>query len=475
MNLRRAIAGVVVGVSLVGFGLAQRRDLHVPISSFTNLGAPTLPFVPAGSFITSSWFCPGVPAGAQGLGGVVVVTNPSDQPKHGQITVYSSDPTATAVVRPVDVAARTSASIDLATLQTTGAYVSAVVEIEGGGGFVEQHAVHPAGDSVSPCANAASSNWYFADGFTASDSVEQIVLTNPYPEAAIVDIGFVTNAGVRNPSRLQGFPVPGRSVQVIELGAKDEPVIATKVVASRGRVVAARAQHYLGSGRLGFGLSLGAPALADQYFFADGESGTGISELYQVYNPTSQDVTVDARFLGVPASDSFANDTQIDVAAGRVVTLDVATVKGLPAGRHAAVFSTFSTASIVVERVINRPAGKSVATPVVMGMPGGLASARWSAAIGTDEPIEAGLVVLNADSVATTVEVATLGPGGFVPVPGLEAVPLAAGGVVTVPLTDPSLLKAPLIITSKQRLFVERLLGRGGDLRGRTGSFALSG
>jgi hypothetical protein len=47
--------------------------------------------------------------------------------------------------------------------------------------------------------------------------------------------------------------------------------------------------------------------------------------------------------------------------------------------------------------------------------------------------------------------------------------------VVTVPLTDPSLLKAPLIITSKQRLFVERLLGRGGDLRGRTGSFALSG
>ena len=62
-----------------------------------------------------------------------------------------------------------------------------------------------------------------------------------------------------------------------------------------------------------------------------------------------------------------------------------------------------------------------------------------------------------------------------VPVPGLEAIPLLAGAVVTVPLTDPSVLGTSIVVTSAQRLFVERLLGRGGDLSGRSGSFALSG
>jgi hypothetical protein len=44
-----------------------------------------------------------------------------------------------------------------------------------------------------------------------------------------------------------------------------------------------------------------------------------------------------------------------------------------------------------------------------------------------------------------------------------------------VPLTDPSVLGTSIVVTSAQRLFVERLLGRGGDLSGRSGSFALSG
>ena len=84
-------------------------------------------------------------------------------------------------------------------------------------------------------------------------------------------------------------------------------------------------------------------------------------------------------------------------------------------------------------------------------------------------------MVLNADSLDTTVQVSTLGPGGLVPVPGLEALPLPAGGVITVPLSDPSVLGTSIVVTSAQRLFVERLLGRGGDLKGRSGSYALSG
>ena len=465
-------------MSLAGLGISARDQPVVIEPTFASLGNPTMPFVPSGSFITSSWFCPGVPAGESGVGGSLEVTNPSDAPIEGRITAYTTDPNVPAVDQPITVEPRSTATVDLDALQPTGTFVSALVEIDGGGGFVEQIAEHPAGNAASACANAASSNWWFADGFTVDDSTERLVLTNPYPDAAIVDIRFVTADGIRRPSRLQGYPVPGRSVQVVtlgELGARDEPILAAQVSATRGRVVVGRAQHYVGGQRLGFTMTLGAPSLNSQYYFADGETGAGISESYAIYNPTDAEVTVFAVFLGLPSTPDFTNDTEVVVPKGGVVILDTADVPNLPAGRHGAVFSTFAADSIVVERILTRPAGDSIATTVVMGSPPNLASTRWSASVGSDLAVEDTLVVLNVDSVDTTVTVSALGPGGLVPVPGLEAVPLPAAGLITLPVTDPSMLGKAFVVESGQRVFVERLLPRSAELRGRSGSFLLAG
>jgi len=245
------------------------------------------------------------------------------------------------------------------------------------------------------------------------------------------------------------------------------------VIASHGRLVAARSEHFVGGGRLGYSMTLGAPSLATQVYFADGEVGTGITEEYRVFNPSGQDVTVDVNFLG--AGSDFQNDTQLEVDAGEQVSLDTKDVVGLPVGRHGAVFSTLSDPAIVVERIITRPAGDSIATTVVMGSPSILASSRWSGGISSDLAVEDVLVVLNVDNIDTTVSVSTLGPGGMVPVAGLEAIPLPAGGVITIPLTDPNVLGRAFVVESSQRMYVERLLPRGGDLRGRSGSFALAG
>lgn len=491
MSPRRGIAAVVaVVLALAGLGLASRHEPVVAPSTFASLGRPTMPFVPTGSFITSSWFCPGVPAGEADVGGSVTIANPTDEAMTGTVTAYTTSPgdsstgapaAAPFAVRDITVDPRSTITVDLLEMQPSGAFVSAVVEINGGGGFVEQMARHPAGDAVAACANAASSDWYFADGFTVDGSTERLVLTNPYPDAAIVDIGFVTSDGVRRPSRLQGYPVAGRSVQVVELGARDEPVVAAQVQASRGRVVAGRSQHYIGGGRLGYSMTLGAPSLTTQAWFADGERGEGITEHYSIYNPTDEDIVVYPVFLGAPVSAEFTNDREITVPKGRVVTFDTADEPNLPAGRHGIVFSTFATsadldvASMVVERVITRPAGNGVATSVVMGAPPELASRRWSAAISTEVALEDAIVVLNADNIPTTVTVSTLGTGGLVPVPGLENLPLGAGSVITIPITDPSAFGVPFVVTSEQSLFVERLLPRGADLRGRSGSYALAG
>jgi hypothetical protein len=70
---RVAAVFVPVVLALAGLGLASRHEPVVAPSTFASLGRPTMPFVPTGSFITSTWFCPGIPAGEAGVGGSVTI------------------------------------------------------------------------------------------------------------------------------------------------------------------------------------------------------------------------------------------------------------------------------------------------------------------------------------------------------------------------------------------------------------------
>jgi hypothetical protein len=336
---------------------------------------------------------------------------------------------------------------------------------------------------VAACADNTSSEWYFADGFTVDGSIETLILTNPYEDAAVVDLVFATEAGESTPAAFQGFTILPRSVKSIpiaELGARDEPVIAVKITAERGRLVAGRAQHYLGGGRLGYGVSLAAPALRDQWWFADGEAGDGITETFAIYNPTDDDVQVDVVFLGIPLDAGYGETEPIDVPARQVVVYDPSgdgETAVVPPGRHASVFSTLAEQSIVVERILTRRTGDSVATSVVMGAPprinDGYVASRWHLGIGPTEPAPAALVVYNVDNVDGTLTIEAVGPGGPSAVPSLTEVPIGAGQVITVDLVDPGVLDTELIVQSTTRVFVERSLPRGNGLDGASGSWTL--
>jgi len=476
--LRRFIAAVMVIATIVGVIVLQHsRPVHSVPAAFSRLGSPTMPFVPKGDFVTSAWFCAGVPVGGAQLGGSAIVANPSETSLTGKITTFTDAPDVAAVAVPFEVPARGTMVFDLAQLQPNGTFVSAMVEIYGGGGFVEQRADSASGSAVSPCSNSTSSKWYFADGYTVEGSKEQLVITNPFPSAAIVNIREATSTESREPQILQSLQVKPHSVLVIsqDLLAKRELVLAVTVTSSRGRVVVGRAQEYLTSvGRAGFTMTLGAPSLGEQFYFADGEVAPNVIERYSVYNASDTDAIVNVTFLGLDPSLGYVNPEPLTVPAGKVVSLIAGDV-GVPAGRHGAVFSTETRGSILVERAITRQTGDTVATTVVMGAPPSFASSRWSMAVGTDLAVENILVVLNATGSPGTVTVKTLGAGGEVPVPGMEAIDLPAGGVITIGVSDPTALGHPLIVESTQRIFVERLLPRDPDLRGRSGSFALPG
>ena len=194
-----AVTIVAAAAVLLGAGTAI-----VPTDAvFSNVSAPWMPAAPLPGGLTSSWFCPGVPAaGEEGRSGTVTVFNSGDVALRGRLTVLRVE--GEPVTQDIEVAPFASFNLALDTV-VDSPYAAAFVEIDGGGGLVEQRAVDPAGESVAACSNTSAAQWYFAAGDTLDGSVEALVLSNPHDDPAVVDISLATERGIRVPEQVPEF------------------------------------------------------------------------------------------------------------------------------------------------------------------------------------------------------------------------------------------------------------------------------
>ena len=403
-----------------------------------------MPFISANYSMTTNWFCPGVPANDETISSSLVISNASETDISATVTLLSFDQTP--VVNAVSIPARSHITLD-ARGGITSPFVSAVVEMVGSQGSVEQIVRHPAGDAVVLCATQPGTDWYFADGFTGADSIEQIVMTNPYVDATVVDITFVTADAERSPEQLQGFVLPANSVVALSMaqqGARNEPILAVSIHASSGRLVAGRVQHYLGQGRLGFSMSLGASAMSTQWWFSNGEKIGGNTENLVIYNPSSRDRSLSVVFVNGSDSANSIEPLLITAPAHRVITIDTGTIPG---------------------------DGNTVGTSVVLGAPQNSGSTMWSAPTGVTASEDA-LQIMNTTSIEATVSVLQVGPAGAVVLGGLESLVLPAGGVLSIGV-PPGLPDAQIIVQASVAVVVQRLLLRGHDLIGRSAVLAL--
>jgi Family of unknown function (DUF5719) len=343
--------------------------------------ASGMPAVPGTGALASTWYCA---AGTGDAGGMadhsVTVFNPGDKGVGVTVTVYggvlaSSSPTTAEAVEVPPLApppaargfllpGRGRVELRLGGL-VPAALVAALVEADGGPVAVEHRVTGPHGVDVGPCASATAPVWHLASGATTRDARDVLVLFNPFPTDAIVDISFDTDAGSREPVRFQGFPVAAGTVVGIDVGddVAREPQVSATLRTRAGRVVAERLQEFDGSlGPEGLAVALGVPDASTAWVFADGAVDDGRTERIVVYNPGSERAEVEVRVE--PTSDEPTPAPQpfrLSIRAGTFAVVDYGAEDRVVSGvEHATIVRSTNGVPVVAERVTTHagaPAG----------------------------------------------------------------------------------------------------------------------
>ena len=466
----RQLVVLAIAVSTVG-GLVALERRTVDTSLLTASSGATSPEFRRNAK-ASTWFCPGVIGNDDQVSGLFVISNFAEVPVGGTITRFLVD--GVARQQRFAVPARSTLEVDALAGVKSG-FVSALVESQGAALVVEQQTLHRAGNAVATCASTPSGTWFLADGFTGADSVDQIVVTNPSLDSAILDVSFVTAIGERNPQSLKGVVVPPESVRVFDvagLDARNEVIAAVAVRATVGRVVVGRSQHYLGRGRLGYTMSLAAAATSNRWFFADGEKAANVNEEFVIYNPSATDQQL--TFIFADDQGVAIDPVTVTAPSRRVTKFAPSGLSALPDGRYSAIISATSSVdqsagtgssagasageSVVVERVTTRQGNKSTASTVLLGTSS--ASRAWVATSGAAIGVADALRVFNPGSLPATFRVSYLGPAGDLAITGYEEVLLEPGASASV-LLGPETASTAVSVTSNEPIVVQRRFDRG--------------
>ncbi|HVF13060.1 MAG TPA: DUF5719 family protein, partial [Acidimicrobiales bacterium] len=355
MSGRRIPALLVVALILVAGGVIDRwvrtSSDAVPDDPGDEIALSGPTAAPA-SARSSAWYCTGatgVPDGA--ADGTVVVANAGGRPLRADVTVIPV--TGEPVQRSIQVVPNGRASLRLGDV-VPAAFLSAVVELDGGEAVVELSTAGPLGSSVTACASSASPTWYFAEGVTTRDAIETLLVLNPFPEDAVVDLAFTTEEGQVTPQALTGLAVRGRGMASINVGefVQRREAVATRITARTGRLVVARQQAFDGSvGRKGVSVTLGVPAPEAEWYFADGLAADGHTERFQVYNPLQQEAQVE---LSIALDDGEAEPLRITVPRESRVSVVANEESRIPKGvGHAVTVRSTNGVDVVVERSID--------------------------------------------------------------------------------------------------------------------------
>jgi hypothetical protein len=459
---------MVLAGLLVGGGLVDRGSPPGHGPAVTQIRP--MPAAAPASALSSSWFCAGaVGRPARVADGSLIIANQTTRLLHATVTLIPSE-------GPVSVSTVQVGAYDRISVLETGAgqvpLVGAEVDLDGGGAAVEQQISGTQGTSTAACATTGSDHWYFADGTTQEGATLDVSLLNPYPEDAIVDLSFVTEQGVESPAGFQGIVVPARSLLGVDVGThlRRRARVATTVAARAGRVVAwktqligpqppgAAANRVAGSPppRLrGLSLVLGSPSPGTVWWWPDGLGADGVTERYQIYNPTSAEADVS---LALTLEQGSADPLPLKIAPHDVAVVVTNNESRIPKGvAHSATLQSDNGVGVVAERTVEATAPSPQSGQLdLLGARG--TSRRWLLASGeATSTQDEWVIVFNPGVLPVNVSIEALAFGSLQDVRGATAIAVPPGRRLAVRINDrnPGLNQA-LLVEASGGVVVER-------------------
>ncbi len=326
MNAFR-LPGLIVILSLLvgGLTLDQSRE---PAEEFVDSALSPSSVVEPSDARASTWFCAASTGGDGVASAEILLANTTVEATSAVITAFagSAQPTSGAIgaEQVVELPAGSAVDLRLADLLPDAPVVSLAVEVAGGGVIVDKIASGPTGVARSACATEASTEWVITSGATIAGARLQVVLFNPFPDDAVVDVEFVSEVGQRTPEDLAALHVPARSSRIIEVAefVAAAETVSTFVRARSGRVVAEGIQSFDGSvDPIGLAVIAGAPAAAETWIFPGVSPAIGPARLI-VVNPTTDRIEADVN-VSPSAGEREIEPLEVTLRPGQQAVIDL--------------------------------------------------------------------------------------------------------------------------------------------------------
>ncbi|MHB8780846.1 MAG: DUF5719 family protein [Candidatus Geothermincolia bacterium] len=149
------------------------------------------------------------------------------------------------------------------------------------------------GGHAAGAVSAPSGRWYLAEGYTGPGFETWLLLANPGPTAAEVEVTYMTEAGgvlrqTLDVSALSRVSVCLNQVQGLAPGG----VSMLVETSSSAGIVAERAEYFDYKGLTGGSCSPGVTATATDWYFAEGYTGPGFDTYLLVQNPDAREASI---------------------------------------------------------------------------------------------------------------------------------------------------------------------------------------
>ncbi|OFW59612.1 MAG: hypothetical protein A2V52_08170 [Actinobacteria bacterium RBG_19FT_COMBO_54_7] len=167
--------------------------------------------------------------------------------------------------------------------------------------------------------------WFFAEGYTGDTFDTWILLQNPNPANASVNLTFMQPDGAAITKTITVDGSSRRSVHVDEISGLESADVSTQVTSDLP-IVAERAMYFNYQGKDGGSETIGASSPSNKWLFAEGYTGDSFDTWLLLQNPNDDAANVELDFM---RSDGSVISKTVNVPGRKRFTLHIDEIPGL--------------------------------------------------------------------------------------------------------------------------------------------------